>query len=241
MKEARGLGTKDRERFVVYREHVSKGMQKSIVDEALQAHRRYSDKQIHRDQWNLGNESKTSIKLEMGIGCGCDLTSVLPEAASVARSAFRRAAASDFASIKPLVTMSDVHTPLTGLALMYGLAASMPPHYDSPTQPGKREEWLCMITIGQSVLFRCNDETLKLESGDVLVMDSMSVLHGVNQICNDAKHHHSLLGLPVQARLGVLFWQGRTTLMTTSDLSPNQNLLDDLCAEELASLFSTDD
>jgi hypothetical protein len=108
-----------------------------------------------------------------------------------------------------------VQGPLSGLSLLYGVGASMPSHYDSPTRPGQREEWLAMITLGNSVVFRCNSEVLTLHSGDVLVMDSMAVLHGVERIIPDASENpiRPRIGLlNIQARLGILFWQGKETL-----------------------------
>ena len=72
--------------------------------------------------------------------------------------------------------------PLTGLALLYGPSGSMPPHFDSPTQPGRAEEWLTMFRVGCDVLFRLGDEVLIVGDGDAVVMDSMSVLHGVESV-----------------------------------------------------------
>lgn len=39
-----------------------------------------------------------------------------------------------------------------------------------------------MATIGSTVSFRCNDDVLELKLGNVLVMDSMAVLHGVEGV-----------------------------------------------------------
>jgi hypothetical protein len=143
------------------------------------------------------------------------------------------------------------NTPLTGLSLLYGPLASMPAHYDSPTQPGQREEWLAMISIGSSIIFRCNDELIRLDSGDVIVMDSMATLHGVERVLVSTTDesggwnhvNHTELGLPTPCRLGLLFWQGRPTDEKASafsshdeeEVTPSECLLDgvgDLFADE---------
>ena len=228
-----------RDRFVVYRQLVSLEEQRNIVEESIKSHQMFSQNNDHEDEWALMQESKTSIKLETGIGCGGNLSGVLSQAVSVARTAFRRASMTDFTDNSPLITMSDENTPVTGVALLYGLKASMLPHYDSPTQPGQQEEWLSMTTIGQSVFFRCNSDTLHLESGDVLVMDSMSVLHGVDRVAVECKHNHEELGLPCPSRLGVLVWQGRDKDANCHGLIAETETLDHV--EELASLFGPDD
>ena len=160
---------------------------------------------------------------------------------------------------------SSPQTPpkLTGLSLLYGPKAMMNPHYDSSTQPGQREEWLVMFTIGSDVLFRCNDSVIALSSGDALVMDSMSVLHGVEGIrkkmvqnpmdlCTsetkdnsqfpreniDAALHY---GLPVEgSRLGVLLWQGRTSY--NAQIVTDERKTDDdgpISLEGFSTLFSS--
>ena len=229
---------KRRDRFVVYRQQVTVEDQRQIVNEVIQSHNEFSrGNNYHQKEWTLLlGSSKTSIKLEMGVGCGDDLSQVLTKAACVAREAFRRAASEDFPDDKPLLTLSDTRTALSGVVLAYGLNGSMPPHYDSPTQPGQREEWLAMITVGQSVDFPCNNDNLKLESGDVLVMDSMAILHGVDGILSDARYNLNDVGLPCQCRVGVLFWQGR--IKDTRDSS----LLDEtIPLEGSLNLFETGD
>jgi hypothetical protein len=121
----------------------------------------------------------------------------------------------------------------------------MKPHHDSPTQPGQRQEWLACISLGATALFRCNDQVLPMNSGDVLVMDSMAVLHGVEQILlpvtpkddengnddNDDdqnRHHHHLLdsGLPPDSRLGILMWQGKTNANDNAATRSNEDYVD---------------
>ena len=61
---------------------------------------------------------------------------------------------------------------------------------------------LALCSLG----FVCNDEIITLSSGDVLVMDAMAVLHGVQSILPDDCD----IELPLQgSRLGVLLWQAR--------------------------------
>jgi hypothetical protein len=158
-------------------------------------------------------------------------------------------------------TTSITTTPLTGLSLLYGPLASMSAHYDSPTQPGQREEWLAMMSIGSSIIFRCNDELIQLDSGDVVVMDSMATLHGVERVLavgvstgegmnddvgdsNRATNNinYAELGLQTPCRLGLLFWRGRpkdkaalTLPSQDEELTPGESLLDgvgDLFADE---------
>ncbi len=63
-----------------------------------------------------------------------------------------------------------------------------------------------MMTVGKAVAFVCNDKIITLSSGDVLVMDAMAVLHGVQGILPDDCD----IELPLQgSRLGVLLWQAR--------------------------------
>jgi hypothetical protein len=194
----------------------SEEIQQLLVEEVLQCH--YRNKGIGADdndknliQWD--SSSKTSLKLDLGIPCGGDLSYLLPNAVAVARRAFQRASsivAKATTKAKSLKLISN--GPLSGLSLLYGIEGSMSPHYDSPTQPGQREEWLCMMSLGNSMMFRCNDDIISVHSGDVVVMDSMAVLHGVERIVPDESDPSlSLrLGLPTtQSRLGIIFWQGR--------------------------------
>jgi hypothetical protein len=194
--------------------------------------------------WESLSTRETSIALHLGVKCGGDLGSVLPLAAHIARQAFTEASnvfGSDsttstdtIATIasSTLATLST--TTLSGLVLLYGRCAHMAAHYDSPTQPGQRTEWLVNISLGQPIDFIVgHSNTVRLESGDVLVMDSMAVLHGVERILateskdNDTDntntigrkqrlHPYQRVGLPINSRLGILFWQGRDSIETRS-------------------------
>jgi hypothetical protein len=202
-------------RYVIFRSFLNVEEQKLLVREALQCHLKNSTVQQDTSSnastpiptdWSLLETSSTSQTIQLGIRCGGDLTSTLPVAVAVARRAFRQAALEQpqLASCIPaLETLSQPNVPLAGLVLLYGLKASMPP------QPGQREEWLVMMTMGRDVRFRCNDEIVQLQSGDVLVMDSMAVLHGVESIV-DSQECDEDLGLPISSRLGILFWQGQS-------------------------------
>lgn len=208
------------DKFVVFRSFVD---EKGTIDrchclvkEALNCHHTYCSDGDDEALLSAKN-SKTSIKLELGILCGGDLSAILPLSVDVARRAYQQAAnLPQFSGLQTnhhLLSLSA--GPLSGICLLYGLNASMSPHYDSPTQMDQREEWLVMITLGNSALFRCNHDIIELNSGDVLVMDSMAVLHGVEGIVEDTteKSTCSKLELPfAQSRLGILFWKGRDTI-----------------------------
>ena len=102
---------------------------------------------------------------------------------------------------------------LTGIALLYGPRSRMVAHYDSPTQPGRRREWLFMITAGNSIRFQLGDQIEELKSGDALIMDSMATLHGVVEVLSSDDSHidpAEQLGLPSGSRLGVLLWTAKT-------------------------------
>jgi len=212
-------------------------------------------------QWGHLKHSKASMKLNLGLReCGGDLNETLPLSVKLSRRAFLKSAkyfesqgesnsansSYILAGETPIVKgnkqrgirAKNLPTKLTGLSLLYGPNAVMSPHYDSSTQPGQREEWLVMFTVGSDVLFRCNEDILTLSSGDALVMDSMSVLHGVEGIrereisnCKEIdsssetkkaeyyieKTDSALYyGLPLKgSRLGVLLWHGKA--------DPNKN------------------
>jgi hypothetical protein len=211
----------DVQRYAIFRSFLNVKEQQLLVQESLQCHLKNSTEKQMPTDWNHMETSSTSETFQLGVRCGGDLTPTLPLAVAVARRAFRQAALQqepqlgDATSIPALETLSQPNIPLAGLVLLYGLQASMPAHCDSPTQPGQREEWLIMMTMGNDVRFRCNDDIVQLQSGDVLVMDSMAVLHGVESIvdvengagCDDEKPD---LGLPISSRLGILFWQGQS-------------------------------
>jgi hypothetical protein len=57
------------------------------------------------------------------------------------------------------------------------------------------------------------DELLLLHSEDALVMDSMDVLHGVQEIVVSDPDMVPTVGLPMPgSRLGVLLWQGSSSV-----------------------------
>ena len=189
-----------KERYVVLRKFLSEREQEELVAEALDAH-----------EGNGGaspasvSKSKKSLRMELGIQTGESLQQVLPRATVLIRQAFGRASET-FSMVHKLAQES---TALTGLVLLYGPDGVMKSHYDSPTQPGQKEEWLAMLSIGSPVLFRCNECVLRIESGDALVMDSMSVLHGVEGIVSNIDGPR--VGLPMSgSRLGILMWQARS-------------------------------
>jgi hypothetical protein len=114
-------------------------------------------------------------------------------------------------------------------------------HHDSPTQPGQREEWLVLMTVGLPVLFRLNKSVERLISGDVLVMDSMATLHGVEEILSDDSGiDFPALGLQRPARLGVLLREGRQE-SATHGRNDNQRSIDDDMVEGIQGLFGADD
>jgi hypothetical protein len=133
---------------------------------------------------------------------------------------------------------------LTGLALLYGPKGCMSAHYDSPTQPLQRMELLVLLSLGSTTVFTCtNDqEPLHLFSGDALVMDSMAVLHGVQQIIPHPSSPVSHL-LPPNSRLGVLLWQGRTSTPKDITTSVHHTMeSDDMdIPDGMGSLFFGDD
>eukprot|EP00978_Attheya_sp_CCMP212_P003557 scaffold7458_cov60-Attheya_sp.AAC.3 len=134
---------------------------------------------------------------------------------------------------------------LTGIALLYGPKGCMPAHYDAPTQPLQRMELLVLLSLGSTTVFTCNktDEPLHLFSGDALVMDSMAVLHGVQQIIPHPSSPVSHL-LPPNSRLGVLLWQGRTSTPSkeTTTTANNRMEPDDMeIPDGMGSLLFGDD
>lgn len=220
----------NQQRYVILRSFLTAEEQTKLAQEALCCHLQHSKEQHNcnelsvqqAQEWKRLETSSSSLKLHLGIDCGGDLQTNLPMAVKYVRKAFQKAidltnhhrAKSE---LIPPIFASD-STPLTGLALLYGPNASMTAHYDSPTQPLQREEWLTMMTMGNPTVFRCNRELVTLYSGDVLVMDSMATLHGVEQILPSESHEdYSYLGLPVpESRLGILLWQGKTQEERTS-------------------------
>ena len=185
--------------------------QRQLVSDALTCHSQHSSSDT--TVWTGVGASTASFPLKLGIGCGGDLSQTLPFAVDLARRAFSSSS----------MPHNVEDCTLTGLSLLYGPNAAMNAHCDSPTQRQQREEWLVMMTLGNSVQFRCNDELLLLHSGDALIMDSMAVLHGVQEIVVCHPDMAPILGLPVPgSRLGVLLWQG---------LSPTDASASNMCKD----------
>lgn len=233
-----------KEKFFVLRSFVGPDeTQRLIADEALKCH--YRNEELNGNKTSPGlitnytSSSKTSLKLNLGISCGGDLSNNIPNAVTTARRAFEHASsiATNKSTAKMLQTISNGL--LSGLSLLYGVHAAMLPHCDSPTQPGQREEWLCMMSLGNTMIFRCDDETIAIQSGDVIVMDAMATLHGVERIVPDDSIPPicSRIGLPIpQVRLGVLLWQGRLL----SEFNDAVCSADDVNLEDSIGLFDSD-
>lgn len=240
-----------KKRYIILRDFIGHEEQQELVKEALDCHFQNSHHPQSSDAslaqvWRGLKTSSASLRLQLGIDCGGNLDSSLPMAVSMARKTFQQAikVSSEESSCKksiiPQVFASET-TPLTGLALLYGPNARMNAHYDSPTQPLQREEWLAMMTIGSPALFRLNDELITINSGDVLVMDSMATLHGVEKILPCATHDLNVdLGLPIPgSRLGILVWQGRM-----HDDAPHHKMNDNkniAIVDGVGDLFGSDD
>lgn len=202
--------------YLVFQQFLSTSEEELLVREALQCHSLHLSTSVES---SLGDSrtASTACKLDLGIRCGGNLEHSIPEAVRVARRIFKRAS-SLLPKIEVLKRLCEDDVPLTGTALLYGTNASMKAHYDSPTQPGQREEWLCTMSCGLATKFRCNDTLIELQPRDVLVMDSMAVLHGVERVLEqDESDHCKQAGLPWPSRLGILLWQGRITKVSTED------------------------
>jgi hypothetical protein len=197
------------------------------------------------------SSSSSSQSLNLGLKyCGSPLTA-LPAAVELSYRAFQTAARV-FAqqrqahSVSISNSLSKLYqSKLTGIALLYGPRATMNAHYDSPTQPNQREEWLIMFTLGNDVLFQLNDRQICLSSGDALVMDAMNVLHGVVTILPPQLEEVDpavALGLSPKTRLGILLWQSSPPRLTSNE---NKNQCVDEASNEtdifdpLYSLFET--
>lgn len=187
------------------------------------------------NEWISLLDSVTSMRLDMGLqGTGGRFID-MEVAVTFAKRAFKYA--SNYYSSQGGKEMSEAirilcedSVGLTGLSLLYGPNGKMLAHHDSPTQPGRRDEWLCSFSIGATTYFRCNDEVIELQSGDALVMDSMAVLHGVESIGSWPEHidFKSKFGLPISgSRLGVLLWKSAddnaSSLTLKERISENQD------------------
>jgi hypothetical protein len=235
----------NKEKFFVFRSSVGPiESHRLIVEEILSCHSRNEKLNGNNEADGIDEQavrsSNTSLKLNLGISCGGDLSSIIPNVVAVARKAFQLASG----VAKCTNTARTLHTiangPLSGLSLLYGVNAAMLPHYDSPTQPGQHEEWLCMMSFGNTMIFRCDNETYTIQSGDVMVMDAMATLHGVDSILQDDSMPPicSCIGFPIpQIRLGILLWQGRLMPECTNDVTSGD---DDIALDGAVGLFDND-
>jgi hypothetical protein len=230
--------------YMVFKSFVPLEEQIQVCREVLECHERN----------NIDGESKitstpisqNSIKLALGIGCGGNLSPQLPLAARILQQGFAKArddcATAQYNnnnqnSLSALDTLQNPSTPLTGLALLYGPNAFMKAHYDSPTQPGQGHEWLACLSLGATVMFRCNNQILPLHSGDILVLDSMATLHGVEEILASDNEDTTVNGLlPLNCRLGILMWQGKF-----QNQLEDTNSSDDAMIEGMGALFGDSD
>ena len=92
-----------------------------------------------------------------------------------------------------------------GVALLYGVNAKMEKHTDSLSRPSiSNEEWTFTVNIGCDICFCLNDQPIIAHSGDILVMDSRVVMHGVTKIIPNTCPRQ----LPLKnARFGIIFWE----------------------------------
>mmetsp|Transcript_4203 Transcript_4203/g.7018 ORF Transcript_4203/g.7018 Transcript_4203/m.7018 type:complete len:250 (+) Transcript_4203:60-809(+) len=218
-----------KKRYLTLRSFLSEDEQEAVKEEALQCHSMHSTPTT--ESFEPLASATCSLKLKLNIACGASLEDRLPLAVRLCRRAF--AEAQDVLhddALAPLAAAASGGEDMTGLALLYGPHGSMTSHYDAPTQPGQRHEWLAMLTIGNDVEFNANDELLTLRSGDALVMDSMAVLHGVKGIiASRDKLTSSRISLPVEgSRLGILMWRARSVAMQRSAPGDDDDVIVDL-------------
>ena len=215
-------------RYLVLPSFLTHHAQIDLKEEVLQCHFKSTDS-------FQAAHATASIRIHLGISCGASVDHTLPLASQYARRAFATARETFPCDDDAVLQLLATSSPLTGLALLYGPNAKMTPHFDSPTQPGQRHEWLVMFTVGKAVDFMCHNEIITLTSGDALVMDSMAVLHGVTAIRQD----DCTVSLPVEgSRLGVLLWQARQA--TTSKCEPRNITADTDCMQGVNFLFQHD-
>mmetsp|Transcript_255 Transcript_255/g.371 ORF Transcript_255/g.371 Transcript_255/m.371 type:complete len:249 (-) Transcript_255:474-1220(-) len=204
------------DRFLVLPSFLSVEEQKVLSSSAVEAHLNFSSAENKTDigfTLDLPVNGTASRSLNLGLEyCGAPLTS-LPVAVALSFRALQHAASIYNNQLGcPCISISlqklSSYT-LTGVALLYGPCGKMTPHFDSPTQPEQKEEWLVMFSMGNDVLFQVNDRQIRLSSGDALIMDAMSVLHGVVSILSSKEGNDPAirLGLSPGSRLGVLLWQ----------------------------------
>ena len=98
-----------------------------------------------------------------------------PQAAvAAARSAFKKAAAADAALYGELV-----EAPLLAQCVAYGIKGSMAPHVDASVT---RSKPLVVLSFGLDCVFRAGAAKLRLRSGDAVLLDAATTLHGVDAI-----------------------------------------------------------
>ena len=96
-----------------------------------------------------------------------------PQAAvAAARSAFKKAAAADSALYGEL---ADINTPLLAQCVAYGIKGSMAPHVDASVT---RSKPLVVLSFGLDCVFRAGAAKLRLRSGDAVLLDAATTLHG---------------------------------------------------------------
>jgi len=95
--------------------------------------------------------------------------------------------------------------PFMTIGWLYGENASMTAHYDAPSFQ-RAYEWVVSFNVGLTVVFIADDEELMLHSGDVLIMDTLNVKHGVTRVVQNSCPPWCPLK---KARLGLLMWESR--------------------------------
>ena len=97
-----------------------------------------------------------------------------PLALAAARSAFKKAADVDAALYGELV-----EAPLLAQCVAYGTKGSMAPHVDASVT---RSKPLVVLSFGLECVFRAGAAKLRLKSGDAVLLDAATTLHGVDAI-----------------------------------------------------------
>ena len=97
-----------------------------------------------------------------------------PLALAAARAAFKKAADVDAALYGELVD-----APLLAQCVAYGIKGSMAPHVDASVT---RSKPLVVLSFGLDCVFRAGAAKLRLRSGDAVLLDAATTLHGVDAI-----------------------------------------------------------
>ena len=97
-----------------------------------------------------------------------------PSRVAAARAAFKKAAAADAALYGELVD-----APLLAQCVAYGIKGSMAPHVDASVT---RSKPLVVLSFGLDCVFRAGASKLRLRSGDAVLLDAATTLHGVDAI-----------------------------------------------------------